>query len=101
MKITLMCKDIPVCSFNIDTVSGWIQDKIATINVEYLPLSVQYSHDSTSALKNWIDNRSVSVNRKDLAAISQQIWILQRRKSSGVMVQDGTSKSTSKPVNST
>lgn len=69
MKITLMCKDIPVCSFNIDTVSGWIQDKIATINVEYLPLSVQYSHDSTSALKNWIDNRSVSVKRKDLAAM--------------------------------
>ncbi len=42
-----------------------------------------------------------TANRKDLAAISQQIWILQRRKSSGVMVQDGTSKSTSKPVNST
>lgn len=69
MNFELMCKDVPVGSFAINDQSGRIINQLKAANQEYLPLSVRYSDNQTIALQKWIDNRSVSANRKDLEAM--------------------------------
>lgn len=69
MNFELMCKDVPVGSFTVNDQSGRLISKLHVENPEYLPLSVMYSDSKAHALQQWIDNRSVSANRKDLPAI--------------------------------
>jgi len=69
MKFQLMCKDVPVGSFEVNERFGRIAGDVRVDNGDYLPLSVFYSSDYRTALQKWIDNRSVSANRQDLAAM--------------------------------
>lgn len=69
MNFELMCKDVLVGSFAVNDVSGKIIGEFMINNRDFLPLSVLYSSYPSQALQKWIDNRSVSANRKDLAAM--------------------------------
>ena len=69
MKVKLMCKDIPVASFSISEATGRIVSDLHIDNREYLPLSVYFSNGSSLIMQKWLDNRSVSANRKDIAAM--------------------------------
>ena len=65
----LMCQDIPVVGFAVNDTTGQIVSDLHIDNREYLPLSVLYSDSSRGALQKWLDNRSVSANRQDIAAM--------------------------------
>ena len=69
MNFELMCKEVPVGRLSINDLAGRMVSHLQVINQDYLPLSVLYSDNKTTALQKWIDNRSVSANRKDLAAM--------------------------------
>ena len=68
-KYQLMCQDIPVVGFAVNDTTGQIVSDLHIDNREYLPLSVLYSDSSRGALQKWLDNRSVSANRQDIAAM--------------------------------
>ena len=65
----LMCQDIPVVGFAVNDTTGQIVSDLHIDNREYLPLSVLYSDSPRGALQKWLDNRSVSANRQDIAAM--------------------------------
>lgn len=65
----LMCQDIPVAGFAVNDTTGQIVSDLHIDNREYLPLSVLYSDTPRGALQKWLDNRSVSANRQDIAAM--------------------------------
>lgn len=69
MNFQLMCREIPVASFTIDEATGRIVSDLNIDNREYLPLSVLFSDSYRIALQNWIDNRSASAHRKDVATM--------------------------------
>ena len=68
-KYQLMCQDIPVAGFAVNDTTGQIVSDLHIDNREYLPLSVVHSDSPRGALQKWLDNRSVSANRQDIAAI--------------------------------
>ncbi len=68
-KYQLMCQDIPVVGFAVNDTTGQIVSDLHIDNREYLPLSVLYSDTPRGALQKWLDNRSVSANRQDIAAM--------------------------------
>ena len=63
----LMCQDIPVVGFAVNDTTGQIVSDLHIDNREYLPLSVVHSDSPSGALQKWLDNRSVSANRQDIA----------------------------------
>ena len=63
----LMCQDIPVVGFAVNDTTGQIVSDLHIVNREYLPLSVVHSDSPRGALQKWLDNRSVSANRQDIA----------------------------------
>ena len=65
----LMCQDIPVVGFAVNDTTGQIVSDLHIDNREYLPLSVVHSDSPRGALQKWLDNRSVSANRQDIAAM--------------------------------
>ena len=68
-KYQLMCQDIPVAGFAVNDTTGQIVSDLHMDNREYLPLSVVHSDSPHGALQKWLDNRSVSANRQDIAAM--------------------------------
>ena len=71
----LMCKDVLVAGFSVNETTGRIASDLHIDNREYLPLSVLYSDSQRLALQTWIDNRSVSANRKDVSLMLEAFQV--------------------------